>query len=130
MKILIIEDEDGLRELLEDGLGERGFDCLSAESAEDALQMLPHFVPDVALVDIFMRGQGGISAIQMLRNRVPGCLIVAMSGGWGDLSPDQSLQAAREVGADLTISKPFTIEQVETLIRTLQTGGPAPQPPA
>ena len=126
--VLIVEDDDALRDMLEEGLAELGFDCLAVNSAEDAIQVLSFFDPRIAVVDIFMRGQGGITAIQIIRRQQPECSIVAVSGGWGEMTPQQSLQAAIDIGAHRSLAKPFSIGSLTTIIRELLDVRPTASP--
>ncbi len=130
VSVLIVEDDDDLRDLLEDGLGELGYDCLGVNSAEDAIQVLSFFEPRIAVVDIFMRGQGGITAMQIIGQQQPDCQIIAVSGGFGEMSSEQSLQAATQMGAQRVLAKPFTVDQLSAVIGELSAAGPTDRPVA
>ncbi len=115
--VLIIEDDLAVARVIEQALSSQGYECVVAEVAEDALQILMHVPFDLAVVDIFMRGQGGLVAIQAIRRRHPECRIIATSGGWSSMTPAEALRAAWKVGADETLPKPF---RLETLIDMAQ----------
>ena len=66
-KLLIIEDEPDLRELLSFTLSREGYDVMEAETAETALQMLDSTLPDLAIVDWMLPGMDGIELVKRLR---------------------------------------------------------------
>ena len=110
--MLIVEDDLAVASVIEQALMAEGCDCLHAEVTEDALQIMMHVSFDLAVVDIFMRGQGGLVAIQALRRRHPHCRIIATSGGWSSMTPTEALRAAWKLGADETLPKPFRLERL------------------
>ena len=66
-KLLIIEDEPDLRELLSITLSREDYDVMEAETAETALQMLDSKLPDLAIVDWMLPGMDGIELVKRLR---------------------------------------------------------------
>lgn len=119
--VLIVEDDLPVAQVIEQALVAHGYECLVTEVAEDAMQVLMHVPFDLAVVDIFMRGQGGLAAIQAIRRRYPECRIIATSGGWSSMTPGEALRAAWKVGAHETLPKPF---RLETLIAIVQKHAP------
>jgi CheY-like chemotaxis protein len=117
--VLIVEDDAAVARVIEQALSSHGYECLVAEVAEDALQILMHVPFDLAVVDIFMRGQGGLAAIQAIRRRYPDCRIIATSGGWSSMTPAEALRAAWKVGADETLPKPFRLETLIAMAENL-----------
>ena len=70
---------------------------------------------DLIITDIIMPGKEGISTIIELRKEFPGLKIIAISGG-GDFEPFGYLDIAKRVGADRTLPKPFSRNQlIETI---------------
>ena len=117
--VLIVEDEAAVASVIEQAMVAQGYECLVAVVAEDAIQLIMHVSFDLAVVDIFMRGQGGLAAIQAIRRRHPPCRIIATSGGWSSMTPAEALRAAWKVGADATLPKPFRLETLINLARSL-----------
>jgi DNA-binding NtrC family response regulator len=117
--VLIIEDDRPVADVIAEALRRQDYECLVTEVAEDALQMLMHMSFDLAVIDIFMRGQGGLAAIQALRQRIPGCKIIATSGGWGSMTSTEALRAAYKMGAHETLPKPFRLDQLTALAARL-----------
>ena len=79
--ILVVDDDDRIRELLERYLTENGFFVMCAANADEARQILALSVYDVLVVDVMMPGQDGMDFTQSLRdknNNVPVLLLTAM----------------------------------------------------
>ena len=107
-KILIVDDEADIREILQFNLENAGFDVECASSAEDALEMLSdrHCL---ILLDVMMSGMSGFSMAQVLRNErnsnIPIIFLTAK-----DRQDD--LLTGFSAGADDYIPKPFSIQEV------------------
>ena len=106
-KILIIEDEAELREMLVTALRPHGFETVEAENGRAGVQLAQIYMPDLILSDIKMEGFDGYAALaairyQPLTSTIP---VVLMTG-----HPDeQGRRFAMELGADDYLAKPFTI---------------------
>lgn len=92
-----------------------GFEVLTATDGERAVQLQSANNFDVILTDLFMDGLEGIETIATFKKRWPGVRVIAMSGG-GDRATGSYLGAARQVGADATLPKPFTIDELRRVI--------------
>ena len=90
--------------------------CTNYESAMDVLGKSP---VALFLADIYMPGMGGIAGIQKMRAIFPTATIVAMSGGWDGMSAENTIAAAKKVGADACLEKPFTTQDLEAVIQSL-----------
>lgn len=113
-KILIVDDEPDICEILSFNLSNEGIDVQTAHSAEEALEMI---TPDFSLIllDIMMEGMSGYKMAERLRNE-------------GNLIPIIFLTAKRtendmltgfSVGADDYIAKPFSVKEVIARIKAL-----------
>lgn len=134
--ILIIDDSSTIRTLLADILSRNGFQTLIAGTMELALQDAERKEFDLAIIDIFMPGMGGIEGILKVRESNPDIKILAISAGYGDMDKDKALQAASMQGADMTLAKPFEEEELLAAINGLlgdgdeetEAGAEAPAP--
>lgn len=134
--ILIIDDSSTIRTLLADILSRNGFQTLIAGTMELALQDAERKEFDLAIIDIFMPGMGGIEGISKVRESNPDIKILAISAGYGDMDKDKALQAASMQGADMTLAKPFEEEELLAAINGLlgdgdeetEAGAEAPAP--
>lgn len=107
MTILLIEDEESVRMLFQMALAQAGYRVLTAESGSHGLRILQHQEVDLALVDIFMPEMDGLELIPLLRTTRPSSKIIAMSGGSWEWD---YLDTAKQLGADDTLKKPFSLQ--------------------
>ena len=116
-KLLIIEDEPDLRELLSFTLSREGYDVIEAETAETALQMLDSKLPDLAIVDWMLPGMDGIELVKRLRrDDVTEDLPIIMLTARGE-EPDKL--KSFDVGIDDYITKPFSPRELLARIKAL-----------
>jgi CheY-like chemotaxis protein len=114
-RLLIIDDDELLRNSLGLMLGARGFSCTLAPDALDAIEQAEAGQFDVALVDINMPGLDGFEVIKALARIEPRISVVAMSGRQFDGDLDYAV-IATGLGADAFLPKPFRPKQlIETL---------------
>lgn len=118
MTILIIDDDEFLRDSLRRTLRREGYTVIEAAEGGEGLKVLKDHPVDVVLVDLFMPGKEGLETIPELRRSHPGTKIIAMSGG-GAKGQTDVLKAARLMGAWRTLAKPFTREE---LIEAVEMG--------
>ena len=123
-RILIIDDNELVREIIQDLLEEEGHKTLLASEGTEGLKLLDKFDADIVITDILMPGQEGIETIQELRFRKPKTKIIAISGG-GTRFGVSFLEMAEKLGADVTLSKPIDasllVESVERLLQDIQS---------
>lgn len=78
--ILILDDEDGIRESLSDYFADHDWDVISASSGEDALHLLESNTPDGALVDIRLPGMDGNTFIRKICRKIPRIAVIIITG--------------------------------------------------
>jgi DNA-binding response OmpR family regulator len=119
--ILVIEDTEPLRNLIRIVLEQAGYTVYEAENGRDGLKQFHATPTDMVITDIYMPDCDGLVVIRSLRAKNPRVKILAMSGKWGPL--DMS-DAAKLMGANAYLQKPFTMEQlvenVERLFRSAE----------
>jgi DNA-binding response OmpR family regulator len=121
-RILVVDDSAVVRRVIREALEFEGHDVLVAEDGGEALDLFRGDPTDLVITDIVMPEKEGIETILELRELNSGVKILAMSGG-GLFSPEVHLTPARMLGADETLSKPFTArELIETVERLLEGG--------
>ena len=118
-KILIIDDEEDIRELLSYNLKKEGFIVESAENGETGLAILSSFKPQLVLLDVMMPGMDGIEVCEAIRTKegfqhTLVCFLTARN-------EDYSQIAGLEAGADDYVSKPIRpkvlISRIKALLR-------------
>ena len=110
--ILIVDDEPTVRTLLTEVLSPT-FQCLSADSAGEAIRLIDSQFFNVALVDMGLPGMTGLGLCQLMIKRSPKTVVIVVSGN----SDDQSVAEAMKAGAADYIKKPFDLSH---LINTVQ----------
>ena len=104
--ILVIDDDETIRELLRAILEREGYRVLEAPDGGEGLKQFTETPTDLVITDLIMPGKEGIETIRDLRRKFPDVKIIAVSGG-GRIGPDSYLKMAKGVGALRTLSKPF-----------------------
>ena len=116
--ILIIEDEECVRDMLVAVLTREGYQPRSAENAERARALFQRHEISLIITDIFMPGTDGLELTSEFKALYPGLPIIAISGG----SPSGAggyLSAARQLGADIALPKPFRPREIRAAVDTL-----------
>jgi DNA-binding response OmpR family regulator/nitrogen-specific signal transduction histidine kinase len=103
-RILVADDEAGVRRFLRAVLEEGGYEVVEAADGKQALQEALAGRVDLVITDLVMPEQEGIETIQALRRDVPGVGIIAISGAF----EGQFLKTALLLGADAGLSKPVS----------------------
>jgi CheY-like chemotaxis protein len=114
--ILIIDDDDSLRDSLRWTLHKEGYTIMEASEGGRGLKQLERSPVDVILLDMFMPDKDGLETIGVLRRTHPGIRIIAMSGG-GFKGTVDVLHVAKKQGVRRTLAKPFTREQLLDALR-------------
>jgi DNA-binding response OmpR family regulator len=122
--ILVIDDSATMREILIRELHAQGHKCKSAASIEEALDLESLDDIELVITDIFMPGLGGIDGITRFRKNWPSIKILAISGGWDSMDGADALTAARKIGADAALKKPFEMSVLADTIDQIMVGKP------
>jgi two-component system response regulator AtoC len=107
-RVLIVDDDPGLRESLELVLAAEGYEVAAAPDGATALEMVEAVLPDVVLCDLRMPGMDGMELLPLLSRRLPGATVVLMSA-YG--TQDLAIEAMRR-GAYDYLAKPFQPSEV------------------
>ncbi len=114
--VLVIDDDEAVRSSLEVLLEAYSYEVVLARDGRQGLAAFCANSPDVVLVDLMMPVMDGMETIARIRREWPDARIIAMSGGAGAGAWD-GLAAARELGADQAIEKPFEADELLALLR-------------
>jgi two-component system response regulator (stage 0 sporulation protein F) len=112
MKILIVDDEIWVRELLEEFLALQGYQITLAQNGEDALKQIEQDSFDVVLLDIKMPGMGGLETLARIKALNNGIGVIMLSA-FGDFD---TVQKSLEMGADHFIEKPFDLDRLSNIL--------------
>ena len=117
-RICLVDDDIFVRDALALGLNDAGFDVVSAPGAAAGFDLAERENVDAIVTDMYMPGTGGAQFIPQLRERWPAIPIVAISGA-GVIDGKPTEQAARELGANAAMVKPFRARELANLLSTL-----------
>lgn len=120
MTILIIDDDQSLRDSLRRTLRREGYTVMEAAEGGEGIKIIQNHSIDLVLVDLFMPGKEGLETILELRRSYPNLKIIAMSGG-GEKRHMDVLKAAKVMGARRVLAKPFSREDLIEALNDLLT---------
>ncbi len=106
--VLIVDDEEMIRQSLEGILVDEGYDVLTAASGEEALKMVEDELPNLVLLDIWLPGMDGLETLKAIKSEYPSVCVVMMSGH-GTI---ETAVKATKLGAFDFIEKPLSLEKV------------------
>ncbi len=102
-KILLIDDEEGIRKVLSISLTDSGYKVLTAENGEEALRLFREMNPPIVLTDIKMPGMDGIELLQKIKEESPDTEVIMITGH-GDM--ELAIQSLKFDATDF-ITKPI-----------------------
>ena len=125
-RLLVVDDEQDVREMLALVLGRRGFGVQTAADGMEALVLAQSAPPDLILLDVMMRDMDGWEVLKLLQleeatRRVPVVILSARA------EPRDKIRGLQEGAVDY-LTKPFAIDEVVTRVESIlgETGGGAP----
>ncbi len=116
MKMLVVDDDDLLRERMARAFAKRGYDVRAAENPAEALEMVEQDPPDLAVVDLKMPGGNGIDLVRELQQISPATRTVILTG-YGSIA---NAVDALHAGAVSYVTKPADADQVLEAFRRAQ----------
>jgi DNA-binding response OmpR family regulator len=109
--ILIVEDDEDLREMLKISLLARKYTVLEASNGKEALFRFKPLITDLVITDLIMPDEDGLKVILKIKEIKPAIKIIAISGG-GKVGPGNYLNLAKALGADEIFPKPFSVNEL------------------
>ena len=122
-KILIVDDNAKVRAAVRRLLVADGYEVVEADDGEAAMDVFRAEKADLVLMDIYMPNKEGLETIRDLRQEAPDVKIIAFSGG-GKSRYLRPLKVATYLGAQKSLIKPFTHEQLLDAVRELLEEAP------
>ena len=123
MKLLVVEDETRMVELLRKGLAEEGHTVVCASDGSEGLDLARNYEFDVILLDIMLPKMNGYDLAQQIRKEKIAAPILMLTAK--DSIPD--LVHGLDVGADDYLTKPFAFEELLARLRAVKRRAPVPQ---
>jgi DNA-binding NtrC family response regulator len=116
MKILIIDDDVRIRELIRMWLEREGDEVFEAENGKKGLEAHLSSSVELVICDLIMPVQEGIETITHFRDQFPNVGLIAISGG-GKIGPDSYLAVAEQLGAWKVFTKPLDMPSLIKAVR-------------
>jgi DNA-binding NtrC family response regulator len=117
-KILVIDDEQGIRNLLDTLLRAKGYDVVLADGGRKGLELFRREHPDVIVLDLNMPEMNGIAVLEQVRSLNPGQPVIVLTGA-GTPEMEQRVYA---LGVSEFVHKEFALHRLgEALQRLLKT---------
>ena len=121
IKILVVEDDASVSELVQTVLEGDGYSVITSPSAEKAKQILQTEKPELAMIDIILPGQGGLDLILDLHASNPDLGIIITSGKI-DMTITTFKVLAHQFGVISILPKPFTVEELLSTVKETLAG--------
>ena len=120
-KILVIDDEQGIRDLLDTLLRRKGYDVVLADNGQKGLELFRRERPDVVVLDLKMPGMGGLTVLQEIRSFNPKQPVVILTGA----GTAEAEQRVRALGVTEYVEKEFSLHLLGDALHRL-LGNPTP----
>jgi two-component system phosphate regulon response regulator PhoB len=124
-RVLVVEDETDIRDLLAYNLRQEGYEVASAETGARGLEELGRFTPDLVVLDLMLPDISGIEVCKRIRNKEdrPQPVVIMLTAKGEEIDRVVGF----EVGADDYVVKPFSVRELMLRIRArMQDAGRAP----
>lgn len=114
-KLLIVDDQQGIRLLLNEVFKREGYETFLAANGIEALDIAERIKPDGVLLDMKIPGMDGIEILKRLKSKMPDVPVVMMTA-YGELD---LIQEAMKLGAAHYFTKPFDIYEVRDAVNAM-----------
>jgi CheY-like chemotaxis protein len=120
--VLVVDDEDQVRQLIREALEQAGYAVQEARDGKEGLDQYRKQPADVVIMDVMMPDQDGLESILILRREFPASRVIAITGASDMIGILSFLDVAKMMGACRTLRKPF---ELQTLLDTVGAEVPA-----
>lgn len=120
IKILIVDDDAGIRMLLSKFLQREGYETIMAENGLEGVEFAKKHQPDIIIMDVVMPQMDGLTAARLIKfykplSDVPILFLTAKDA-------NKEIELAQEVRAEVYITKPFDVRQVIQVVKETVSG--------
>lgn len=112
-KILIVDDQFGIRILLNEVMIREGYETYQAANGVQALEIVQNHAPDLILLDMKIPGMDGIEILKRVK-KIDSDISVIIMTAYGELD---MIQEAKKLGAVTHFAKPFDIDDIRKAVR-------------
>ncbi len=117
-KILVVDDQESMREMLSELLQMMGYEARAVEGGQQALQSLQDTETDLVITDLNMPGMDGMELMKRIKMLYPGLPVIIITG-YGTFNTERQVLSS---GADGYIPKPCTINRVQETVNQALAG--------
>jgi CheY-like chemotaxis protein len=119
-KVLIVDDDPGIRMLLSKFLQREGYETVMAQNGLEGVESAKKLQPDLIVMDVVMPQMDGLTAARLIKfykplSNVPILFLTAKDA-------DKEIELAQEVRAEVYITKPFDVRQVIDVVKETLSG--------
>jgi len=114
-KILVIDDEESIRSLLDTILRRKGYDVVLADSGQKGLEVFSRERPDVIVLDLKMPGMDGLTVLQQVRSLAPTQPVIVLTGA----GTPEAEQQVRALGVTEFVEKEFSLHHLGDALKRL-----------
>ncbi|MEO3946103.1 response regulator [Gorillibacterium sp. CAU 1737] len=111
-KILIVDDQNGIRVLLVEVFSSEGYQTFQASNGKLALEIVVQESPDLVLLDMKIPGMDGLDILKRIKEIDPAMKVIMMTA-YGELD---MIKEATDMGALMHFTKPFDIDEMRTAV--------------
>lgn len=114
-KLLIVDDEQDVCEFVKDFMQERGYEVLTAQNGDDALNIAKAEKPELILLDIKMKGMDGIATLKHLKEIDKNQKVIMVTA----LNDQDKMDEASRLGVCDYITKPLMLDHLEQAVEKM-----------
>ena len=118
-RILVIEDDTQLRQMLRQLLERQGYEVVDAPDGKEGIKLYRQAPTDLIITDIIMPEKEGVETIIELKRDYPDVRIIAISGGSRGIDATDCLSYVKGVGVQRTFTKPFEHKELLVAVQEL-----------
>lgn len=119
LSIMVVDDEEGIRELIHDVLEQQGHKVICAENGIEAISMLSSHPVDVVYLDIRMPNGDGLTALKKMQEMWPSMPVIMITG----CGQREAIDEAIDLGSFACLIKPFSTRDILGMLDAVQIAG-------
>lgn len=115
-RVVVVDDEADMVEVIKAALDSDNLEVTGTTDPGEAERICQNECVDVLITDVVMKGKNGLDLIMSVKKTCPNVVVIAMSGGGGVNGNFNYLEVSRLVGAENTLEKPFSLDDIRAVV--------------